>query len=163
MENFNLLLLHTIRWGRSSRQNRQNMWVRPVNMNRLEFGIFSPSPVQLVPKRWLCSPLLLRSPWERHGTLPAGAELKESAFPTPSNSRHTRSQEIGLTKTKHPDSLTRQNSWFSTRLCGYAPLQWTWIQLLWWMLGLTVCSWFAFSLAVIEIYSTRVGWLKWFK
>jgi hypothetical protein len=45
MENFNPLLLHTIMGGRSLSQKRINMRVDPVNMKRMEFGIFRPSAV----------------------------------------------------------------------------------------------------------------------
>ena len=40
MENFNMLVLHTIVWRRW-RRKRQNMWVHPINIKRPEFGIFS--------------------------------------------------------------------------------------------------------------------------
>jgi len=41
MENFNLLVLHAIVWRRRWRHKRRNMWVRPINIKRPEFGIFS--------------------------------------------------------------------------------------------------------------------------
>jgi hypothetical protein len=54
MQNVNLCLLHTIMCRRRLRRKKQNMAVHPIKMKRLEFGIFSQSPMQLVPKRWLC-------------------------------------------------------------------------------------------------------------
>jgi len=39
MENFNMLVLHTIMWR--WRRKRQNMWVHPINMKRPDFEIFS--------------------------------------------------------------------------------------------------------------------------
>ena len=41
MENFNMLVLHTIMWRRRWHRKRQNMWGNPINMKRPEFGIFS--------------------------------------------------------------------------------------------------------------------------
>jgi hypothetical protein len=40
MENFNMLVLHTLMWRRWHRK-RQNMWENPINIKRPEFGIFS--------------------------------------------------------------------------------------------------------------------------
>ena len=45
MENFNLLVLHTIMLRRRLRWKTWNVWVHPVNMKKLEFGIFSPAAV----------------------------------------------------------------------------------------------------------------------
>jgi hypothetical protein len=41
MENFNMLVLHTIMWRRRWHHKRQNMWVHPINIKRQEFRIFS--------------------------------------------------------------------------------------------------------------------------
>ena len=41
MKNFNMLVLHAIVWRRRWRRKRRNMWVRPINIKRPEFGIFS--------------------------------------------------------------------------------------------------------------------------
>jgi len=40
MENFNMLVLHTIMWRRW-RRKRWNMWVHPINIQRPGFEIFS--------------------------------------------------------------------------------------------------------------------------
>jgi len=47
MENFSLLVMHT--WRRRLLCKRRNMWVQSINIERLEFGIFSPFPVQYLP------------------------------------------------------------------------------------------------------------------
>jgi hypothetical protein len=39
MENFNILVLHTIMWRRL-RHKRRNMYVHPINIKIPEFGIF---------------------------------------------------------------------------------------------------------------------------
>jgi hypothetical protein len=49
MENFNLLLLHTIIWKRKLRRKTWNMMVHQINIKKLEFEICCPSPVKLVP------------------------------------------------------------------------------------------------------------------
>jgi hypothetical protein len=41
MENFNMLVLHTIMWRRRWHRKRWNMWVHPINIKRSEFRIFS--------------------------------------------------------------------------------------------------------------------------
>jgi hypothetical protein len=41
MENFNMLVLHTIMWRRRWRRKRRNICVHPINIRRPEFGIFS--------------------------------------------------------------------------------------------------------------------------
>jgi hypothetical protein len=41
MENFNMLVLHTIMWRRRWRRKRRNVWVHPINIKRPQFGIFS--------------------------------------------------------------------------------------------------------------------------
>jgi len=50
MENFKMLVLHTIMWRRRWRRKWQNMWVHPINIKRLEFGIFSHIPGS--PRGW---------------------------------------------------------------------------------------------------------------
>ena len=40
MENFNMLVLHTILWRMRWRRKRRNKWVQPINIVRPEFGIF---------------------------------------------------------------------------------------------------------------------------
>jgi hypothetical protein len=55
MGRFKSLFPHTTTCGKGWRQKRRNMWVRPTNMKRPEFGIFSAFLGQLVSKRWLCS------------------------------------------------------------------------------------------------------------
>ena len=40
MENFNMLVLHTIMWRMIWRRKRRNMWVHPINIKRPEYGIF---------------------------------------------------------------------------------------------------------------------------
>jgi len=42
MENFNMLVLHTIMWRRTWCHKRRNMWVYQINIKRPEFGIFLP-------------------------------------------------------------------------------------------------------------------------
>ena len=37
----NMLVLHAIMWRRWRRHKRRNIWVRPINIKRPEFGIFS--------------------------------------------------------------------------------------------------------------------------
>jgi len=41
MENFNMLVLHTIMWRKMWRLKGRNKWVHPINIKRPEFGIFS--------------------------------------------------------------------------------------------------------------------------
>jgi len=41
MGNFNMLVLHTVMWGRRWRRKRRNMWVHPINIKRPQLGIFS--------------------------------------------------------------------------------------------------------------------------
>jgi hypothetical protein len=41
MENFNMLVLHTIMWRIRWHHKRQNMWVHLINIKRQEFRIFS--------------------------------------------------------------------------------------------------------------------------
>jgi len=41
MENFNMLVLHTIMWRRRWRRKRRNVWVHPINIKRPDFEIFS--------------------------------------------------------------------------------------------------------------------------
>jgi hypothetical protein len=41
MENFNMLVLHTIMWSGRWHHKRQNMWVHLINIERPEFAIFS--------------------------------------------------------------------------------------------------------------------------
>jgi hypothetical protein len=42
MEDFNMLVVHTIMWRRRRRWRRKkrNRWVHPINVKRPEFGIF---------------------------------------------------------------------------------------------------------------------------
>jgi len=40
MENFNMLVLHTIMWRRMWHRKRENLRVNPINIKRPEFGIF---------------------------------------------------------------------------------------------------------------------------
>jgi len=140
MENFNSLLLHTITCGKSLRQKRRNIWVRPTNTKRLEFGILSPFLEQLVSRRWLCifcfyvhrgrgiTDCLVVLNWKN---LPFERQVAVTAH---DHRNPTDEHETCRLKTLESAKLVGLDS---TRLCGYAPLQWTWILRLWRMLGLT--------------------------
>jgi hypothetical protein len=38
MENFNMLVLHTVMWRMRWLRKRRNMWVHPINIKRPEVG-----------------------------------------------------------------------------------------------------------------------------
>ena len=79
MNSSSLLLLHTITWAGSLLRKRRNMWVQPINMERLEFAIFSPFPVQFLPNADYAGPVcvfIMRHIVDR----PVVLNLKKSNF-----------------------------------------------------------------------------------
>jgi hypothetical protein len=92
MEIFNSLFVHTIKCGKSTSEETKHVG---ASNKHEETGFQNIQPISGATfiQTLATLSLLLCSPWERHSRLPGGAELKESAFPTPSGNHRPRPPE----------------------------------------------------------------------